>query len=544
MSDIGDNSTINDHESSLDSFSDYSTETPELRGRGDERQAAPEQLTESRLHPAFIQQLGAETADVSSASSPGSSLPTSVGGSSSTDSWEKTEEQDLVAVGRDLSELRFLLTGSRRSSSRWRVRLWGSAVLVTATASSVIVIGATDPALIGPSVWWQRMGYLAAMIWPACGWIATEVTILMAESLPEPLTDQSLLRSDSAAAAAAADGQAARDEQASARDEQAVALSSGADTRKDRFMSSLLNCKVTAGCANSISTRAKIAVLQMLGPFGVFLYFILIMTKDQAGTLQTYLAALLACISWPAACLQLAGWLVYLQVPAAIGCDLIKQAERQVRRMVHSTCSWNQVMHEVQSCHEITVCLSALLNPVMIANAVISWLFILIWIGALVCPRGGDLFEHSWLVDWVPTWVLLIAIYALFVNMMLPLFAGARCSSACDGLVQAITDLRYEERQEEPPPPPPPPPSLPLAGGGPSSSGSEDGSDGNGGASNGGGGGGGNGGGSRNEGRLTRRRVMVCANPENLIRLNGILQYAFELNRSQGVGFTLRSKRM
>jgi hypothetical protein len=37
---------------------------------------------------------------------------------------------------------------------------------------------------------------------------------------------------------------------------------------------------------------------------------------------------------------------------------------------------------------------------------------------------------------------------------------------------------------------------------------------------------------------------MVCANPENLIRLNGILQYAFELNRSQGVGFTLRSKRM
>ena len=38
--------------------------------------------------------------------------------------------------------------------------------------------------------------------------------------------------------------------------------------------------------------------------------------------------------------------------------------------------------------------------------------------------------------------------------------------------------------------------------------------------------------------------MLVHRGVQDLVRLNGILQYGAELNRSQGVGFTLWSRRM
>jgi len=157
-------------------------------------------------------------------------------------------------------------------------------------------------------------------------------------------------------------------------------------------------------------------------------------------------------------------------------------------------------MADVQSCHETTLCLSALLTPVMLANMMISWLFILVWGFCVMASRTG-LNDDSWVEVWCPTWAFYICIFTLFVNAAMPLFVGASTSSACGGLIDAISDLRYEEAITEP-----------RQGGG---------------------------GGSR-----STRRTTQCANPENLIRINGILQYASELNTSQGMGFTLRSKRI
>jgi hypothetical protein len=204
------------------------------------------------------------------------------------------------------------------------------------------------------------------------------------------------------------------------------------------------------------------------------------------GLMQTDVAAVLACLSWPIACLQLAGWLVYLHVPATIGCDLIYQSTRKVESMSHSTCNWNQVMSEVQSCHETALCLSALLAPVMLANMTISWLFVALWAVCSSVSRD-NLLPDSWVAVYVPDWLLFLAILTMFVNAVAPLFVGASTTSACDGLVDALNNLRTSSDQG--------------------------------------------------------RKVQMC-NPANLMRMNGILQYASELNTSQGIGFTLRRKRI
>ena len=263
-------STLND----ADSCSELSDFADSL-DPGDDRQAAPAHFaqTGSALHPTFHGQLTADSAvsaklaetgrvvglfgsAASSTPPPSSGQASSGSGTGSTDSWGK-EEEGLVAVGRDLPQLRFLLTGSTAASPGWRGRLWASAVLVCAICSSLIGVDATAPILIGTSPSWNNLGYLAAFAWPAGGWIATECTVLMAVSLPDPLSDQSLLLG------------------ANGGD-----YVSGTNTQKDRFMSSLLNSKVTAQCANSISRRVKVAVLQMLAPFAVFLYFIMVMARE------------------------------------------------------------------------------------------------------------------------------------------------------------------------------------------------------------------------------------------------------------------------
>ena len=346
------------------------------------------------------------------------------------DSWEGGEEE-LMATGSDWAHLHFLLTGSASASPRWRRRLWASSILWVALGSSVLVVAATDPIWIGASSAWRRLGYAASMIWPACGWIATEVTILMAETLPTPL-DSTSAQADHAEHLNANARVLVQDTPGSARH------------AKDRFMESLVNARVTPRCAARVGPYARRATVGMLGPFGMILYFILVMGTQLSDAQYTgYTVAMVcACLSVPSAWLQLSGWLVYLQVPSAIGCDLIWQSTRHVQRLGKGPSrSWNQVMTHLQSAHETSLCLSALLSPVIIANMLISGGMIALWFGAVLAPRT-KLPEGSWVLVWVPQWVLHAAMICFYVNAILPLFVGARCSRACDELVDAIASLR------------------------------------------------------------------------------------------------------
>ena len=45
-------------------------------------------------------------------------------------------------------------------------------------------------------------------------------------------------------------------------------------------------------------------------------------------------------------------------------------------------------MFGAQSCHETTLCLSALLSPVMIANMMISCVFPVCWVGGVITSRA------------------------------------------------------------------------------------------------------------------------------------------------------------
>ena len=264
-------------------------------------------------------------------------------------------------------------------------------------------------------------------------------------------------------------------------------------------MDSLVNARVTPQCAARVGPYARRATFAMIVPFGILLYFILVMGMQARtlGDVQYDFAMVCACLSLPSAWLQLSGWLVYLQVPSAIGCDLIQQSTRNVQNMARgSSCSWNQVMAYLQSAHETSLCLSALLSPVIIANMLISGGMIALWLGTGLAPRT-KLPEDSWLVVWVPQWVLYFAMLCFYVNAILPLFVGARCSRACDELVEAIASLRA------------------TAAAGESSCAGE-----------------------------RRSQGIRYASAYDLVQLNGILQYGCELNRSQGVGFTLLSRRM
>lgn len=362
----------------------------------------------------------------------------------SVDSWE-VEEDGLEVTGSDLAHLRFLLTGSTSSSPPWRKRLWASSIGVCALASSILVLAATDPILIGPSSAWRRLGYMAVMTWPACGWIAAEITMLMEKTLPKPPADRSLVNSDSCAESGGATGNDSHEALSGSGHPGAHTYVSGSDRLiKDRFMVSLLQTRVTPKCAGRVRQYARTAALFMLGPFGILLYFIMVLGWQARAlhSAQNDLALVFACLSWSPAWLQLAGWLVYLQVPAAIGCDWIKQSTRHIRHMARSSSrNWNRAMTHLQSAHETTLCLSALLTPVMIANMLISSGFIVLWIGAVLAPRTM-VPEGSWLQVWAPQWVLYLAIVCFYINATLPLFVGARCSSACDELVDAIASLR------------------------------------------------------------------------------------------------------
>eukprot|EP01043_Picozoa_sp_COSAG02_P022414 COSAG02_NODE_1165_length_14156_cov_58.567191_2_plen_391_part_00 len=360
------------------------------------------------------------------------------------DSWEVADD-GLEVTGSDLAHLRFLLTGSTASSPRWRKRLWASSIVVCALASSILALAATDPILIGPSSAWRRLGYLAAMTWPACGWIAAEITMLMEKTLPKPLADRSLLSGDDCAEPGGITGDSSHHALSGPEHPMAHTYVSGSDRLiKDRFMGSLLQTRVTPKCAWRVRRYSRAAAFLMLGPFGILLYFIVVLGWQARAlhSAQNDLALVFACLSWPPAWLQLAGWLVYLQVPAAIGCDWIKQSTQHIRHMACSSSrNWNQAMSHLQSAHETTLCLSALLTPVMIANMFISSGFIVLWIGAVLAPRNM-VPEGSWVQVWAPQWVIYLAIVCFYINATLPLFVGARCSSACDELVDAIASLR------------------------------------------------------------------------------------------------------
>jgi hypothetical protein len=140
------------------------------------------------------------------------------------------------------------------------------------------------------------------------------------------------------------------------------------------------------------------AVLIMLPPFGSFLFCIITLRKLLGG--GTYgaqnVAAVLGLSTLLPSLLQACGWLLYLQVPAAIVKDLVTRSTRRVDAMENAQCSLSEVMGHVQASHELNTYLSALVAPTITAIAIMAAGFAVVNFGIIYAPREG-LYPDSFL---------------------------------------------------------------------------------------------------------------------------------------------------
>jgi hypothetical protein len=311
--------------------------------------------------------------------------------------------------------------------------------------------------------------------------VATAGTLQMAGSLPRFRSDASLLGANA---------------------------SEGSDTgvtqKAHLLMSSLLDAKVTEKCATTINGRTKLAVLIMLPIFGIFLFMLILISLVMYSNRRSYVEYAIVVagfLAWAPAWATVSGWLVFLCVPAAIVGDLIGQSTEKVRQTSHDRCNYDAVMRYIQRSHEVTTYLSALLSPTNSAITLLCFSFSVPCFVAMLAPRSNVDPESvvAWMLpDSLCQTQMLVMLCVARLQLLLPAMAA---SSECEMLLHAVGALRGRATQEA------------VV--------------------------------ERGQGQAQDRRTEhSLASWGNLVRIDGILDYAGELNSSQGMGFTYRSRRV
>jgi hypothetical protein len=277
------------------------------------------------------------------------------------------------------------------------------------------------------------------------------------------------------------------------------------------FMERLLRSRVSAPVAKKIRMRVKIAIVQSLLFAAVLEVNFLGMawsmaTWDVPHVSMVYAFLALAIFSVPIMSAIMVGFILFFTVPCDVATDRIRQEAARVRATDAANADWNAIMGGVQEAHEATVRIGALMRPPLTSFHIVgifagSW-----WFACAVVPHDVLPDNHP-LREYFTGPIFFLMTMGATLNGIMPLYYPAGTSHACDELVVAIAALRQSET----------PAPADSGGGGQEVQQST----------------------NRPRPGVRSPAQVILASPTNLIRIDGICRYAAELNRGQGLGFTL-----
>ena len=201
--------------------------------------------------------------------------------------------------------------------------------------------------------------------------------------------------------------------------------------------------------------------------------------------LDEQLFVILGIIACPISGIICSGWLLFIFVPCLVAEEKIRQQTARIRSKNARTADYDDIMGSIQSVHETTVRLGALLSPPLLGIMFCCLMIGGFWMMIALAPPPPNV--DSWALRYLPPWLLVLGVAMMFVGSLYPLFAAANVTGACEEMASAINELRGAK--------------------GP-------------------------------DGRV------VLTSPENLTRIDGLRRYLRELNRHQGLGFSVRRKRI
>jgi hypothetical protein len=263
------------------------------------------------------------------------------------------------------------------------------------------------------------------------------------------------------------------------------------------FLATLLSIPLSPSVAAAADYRQKLAMVQVVFYVVIVLAMVVGMaaglgearrdgaTGDQGLHLDEQLVALLGIIACPISGIICSGWLMFIFVPCLVAEEMIRQQTARIRSKNARTADYDDIMAAIQSVHETTVRLGALLSPPLLGILFCCLMIGGFWMMIALAPPPQD--ANSWALEYLPPWLLVLGVAMMYIGGLYPLFAAANVTGACEEMASAINELRGAK--------------------GP-------------------------------DGRV------VLTSPENLTRIDGLRRYLRELNRHQGLGFSVRRKRI
>lgn len=289
------------------------------------------------------------------------------------------------------------------------------------------------------------------------------------------------------------------------------------------YLLGLLRSQVSPGVAKDIKRRVVLAKALSLALavviIGCYLgQFWILTTTPTAGMLpfgdigwpEQVLAVIGMICCFPTGML-LTGWLLFITVPCVVISDRIRRQARGVRRMRGCTASgaarvidWDSLMRALQLAHSDTTRLSLLLGPgfqMFMSFGILAGTW---WFGFACTSREGIDPRSPILaiMEYFPAPYFFFSALLVVIIALWPLHAPAGITDACDELVEAIEELRYDVA-----------PAEKVAS---------------------------------NVGAIgfdySYKKPQRPA--PDLVRINGLVQFAAELNQARGLCFTLRGSRI
>ncbi len=425
---------------------------------------------------------------------------------------ERSAHVPVDADGRLLKFLHLSLAGTPRSSGRRPlvVRVWTSSTTALGAMSAYFMLLAGAASDL-PTFWRTYASAAAFMLF--AGYLCiSECTWIMAQSMPQPGVSSLLSQG----------------------------LTGGRDgdrptftKEKEEFVRLLLATRVSATCAAEVRgwlMKSYVNVFPCCSILWYLLSAVSLGIPEFSGDEMSFAgraAWVVYVVCTVPTTMILSGWLLYMHVPCIIVHERIRQMMTAVRDMKGDTRNFNVVMSMVQDAHESTLRLSALLTPTMAVNAglsgcVTSFLVVLSVFSRPDCHRRFQVQQplgcgeaevgvtnltapHAWQdINFLPAppWVYTAMAVAFFINCLIPFLSAASTTAAVDELMHAVGALRYEHQSN----------GVARTG-------------------------------SNNAAGAQQLRPLMTL-PENLIRVDGLQQYAAELNGGQGIGFTFFKMRI
>jgi hypothetical protein len=261
------------------------------------------------------------------------------------------------------------------------------------------------------------------------------------------------------------------------------------------FLETLLTARLSPSVAVAAEYRKKLAIVPVVFYVVVVLSMIVGMgaglnevTRRDGSVglhLDEQLAMLLGIVACPISGMICSGWLLFIFVPCLVAEEKIRQQTGRIRSKNARTADYDDIMGSIQSVHETTVRLGALLSPPLLGVMFCCLMIGGFWMMMALAPPPQDV--TSWALEYLPPWLLVLGVAMMYIGGLYPLFAAASVTGACEEMASAINELRGAK--------------------GP-------------------------------DGRV------VLTSPENLTRIDGLRRYLRELNRHQGLGFSVRRKRI